>query len=113
MLRLRQGVAYPPGVTSIPPSWAHLQPASVKALLEPPGRLPKALRITPDDVPIKTALAVPMVVAARLLLDLAMKQGGLVLTPAGFLKGVDVWHVFDQTEWPGNVKGRRAAFVGL
>ena len=58
----------------------------------------------PDDVPIKTALAVPMVVAARLLLDLAMKQGGLVLTPAGFLKGVDVWHVFDQTEWPGSNK---------
>lgn len=104
MLRLRQGVAYPPGVTSIPPSWAHLQPASVKALLEPPGTLPKALRITPDDVPVEIALAVPMVIAARLLLELAVKQGGLVLTAAGFLKRADVWHVFDQTEWPGSNK---------
>lgn len=109
MLRLRQGVAYPPGVTSIPPSWAHLQPASVKALLEPPGRLPKALRITPDDVPVEIALAVPMVIAARLLLELAVKQGGLVLTAAGFLKRADVWHVFDQTEWPGYDKATTLA----
>ena len=75
--------------------------------------MPRALRLTPYDVPLETALAVPMVVAARLLLELAVKQGGLVLTPAGFLKRADVWHIFDQTEWPGNVKGRRAAFVGL
>ena len=109
MLRLRQGVAYPPGVTSIPPSWAHLQPASVKALLEPPGRLPKALRITPDDVPVEIALAVPMVIAARLLLELAVKQGGLVLTAAGFLKRADVWQVFDQTEWPGYDKATTLA----
>lgn len=91
-------------MTSIPPAWAHLQPASVKALLEPPGRLPKGLRITPDDVPVAIALAVPMVIAARLLLELAVKQGGLVLTAAGFLKRADVWHIFDQTEWPGSDK---------
>ncbi len=91
-------------MTSIPPTWAHLEPASVKALLEPPGRLPKALRITPDDVPVETALAVPLVVAARLMLELAVKQGGLVLTPAGFLKRADVWHIFDRTEWPGSDK---------
>lgn len=42
-----------------------------------------------------------MVHAARLLLQLAVDKGGLVLTPAGALKRVDVWHVFDQTEWPG------------
>lgn len=88
-------------MTSIPPAWAHLEPTSIKALLEPPGRLPKALRITPYDVPVEAALAAPMVVAARLLLELAVRQGGLVLTPAGFLKRADVWHVFDQTEWPG------------
>jgi len=41
-----------------------------------------------------------MVIAARLLLELAVDKGGLVLTPAGALKRVDVWHVFDQTEWP-------------
>lgn len=42
-----------------------------------------------------------MVHAARLLLALAVEKGGLILTPAGALKRVDVWHVFDQTEWPG------------
>lgn len=46
-------------------------------------------------------MAVPMVHAARLLLELAVEKGGLVLTPAGALKRVDVWHVFDRTEWPG------------
>lgn len=63
--------------------------------------MPKALRLTPYDVPIQAALAVPMIVAARLLLERAVEQGGLVLTPAGFLKRADVWHVFDRTEWPG------------
>lgn len=42
-----------------------------------------------------------MVIAARLLLELAVEKGGLVLTPAGALKRVDVRHVFDRTEWPG------------
>lgn len=96
-------------MTSIPPTWAHLEPTSIKALLEPPGRLPRALRITPYDVPVEAALAVPVVIAARLLLDLAVKQGGLVLTPAGFLKRADVWHVFDRTEWPGYDKATTLA----
>lgn len=96
-------------MTSIPPAWAHLEPTSIKALLEPPGRLPKALRITPYDVPVEAALAAPIVVAARLLLELAVKQGGLVLTQAGFLKRADVWHVFDQTEWPGYDKATTLA----
>lgn len=69
----------------------------------------RALRLTPYDVPFETALAVPMVVAARLLLELAVKQGGLVLTPAGFLKRADVWHIFDQTEWPGYDKATTLA----
>ena len=42
-----------------------------------------------------------MVHAARLLIALAVEKNGLALTPAGALKRVDVWHVFDQTEWPG------------
>lgn len=46
-------------------------------------------------------MAAPIVHAARLLLALAVEKTGLVLTPAGALKRVDVWHVFDQTEWPG------------
>lgn len=50
---------------------------------------------------METALAVPMVIAARLLLELAVNKGGVVLTQAGFLKRADVWHVFDRTEWPG------------
>jgi len=88
-------------VTTLPPAWTHLQPASLKALLEPPGKVPQAIRLTPCNVPVKAALQVPMVHAARLLLELAVEKGGLVLTPAGALKRVDVWHVFDQTEWPG------------
>lgn len=63
--------------------------------------MPQAMRLTPSEVPVEAAIAAPMVVAARLLLDLAVKQGGLVLTPAGFLKRADVRHVFDRTEWPG------------
>ncbi|RYF28203.1 MAG: hypothetical protein EOO23_07570 [Comamonadaceae bacterium] len=90
-----------PGVTSIPPAWTHLQPDSLKALLEPPGRVPQALRLTPYNVPVEAALQVPMVIAARLLLALAVEKGGLVLTPAGALKRADVRHVFDRTEWPG------------
>lgn len=88
-------------MTTIPPAWAHLQPASLKALLEPPGRVPQAVRLTPHNVPVEAALQVPMVVAARLLLALAVEKNGLVLTPAGALKRVDVRHVFDRTEWPG------------
>ena len=50
-----------------------------------------------------------MVRAARLLLALAAEKGGLVLTPAGALKRVDVRHVFDQTEWPGYDKATTLA----
>ena len=50
-----------------------------------------------------------MVIAARLLLELAVEKGGLVLTPAGALKRVDVWHLFDQTEWPGYDKATTLA----
>jgi hypothetical protein len=96
-------------VTSIPPVWTHLQPASLKALLEPPGRVPQALRLTPCNVPVEAALKVPIVIAARLLLELAVEKGGLVLTPAGALKRVDVWHVFDRTEWPGHDKATTLA----
>lgn len=96
-------------MTSIPPAWTHLQPDSLKALLEPPGRVPQALRLTPYNVPVEAALQVPMVIAARLLLELAVEKGGLVLTPAGALKRVDVWHVFDRTEWPGYDKATTLA----
>lgn len=92
-------------MTTPPPAWTHLQPASLKALLEPPGRVPQAVRLTPYKVPVEAALAAPIVHAARLLLALAVEKNGLVLTPAGALKRVDVWHVFDQTEWPGYDKG--------
>lgn len=88
-------------MTTPPPAWAHLQPRSLKVLLEPAGRVPQALRLTPYNVPVEAALQAPMVHAARLLLALAVEKNGLVLTPAGALKRVDVWHVFDQTEWPG------------
>lgn len=98
-----------PSVTNLPPAWTHLQPASLKALLEPPGRVPQALRLTPYNVPVEAALQVPMVHAARLLLQLAVDKNGLVLTPAGALKRVDVWHVFDQTEWPGYDKATTLA----
>lgn len=96
-------------MTAIPPAWAHLEPASLKALLEPPGKVPQALRLTPCDVPAEAALQAPMVQAARLLLALAAEKGGLVLTPAGALKRVDVRHVFDQTEWPGYDKATTLA----
>lgn len=96
-------------MTTIPPAWAHLEPASLKALLEPPGRVPRALRLTPHNVPAEAALQAPMVRAARLLLELAVEKGGLVLTPAGALKRVDVRHVFDQTEWPGYDKATTLA----
>ncbi|WID97536.1 hypothetical protein QO058_04515 [Bosea vestrisii] len=109
LLSLGSGPPTLPGVTSIPPAWTHLQPDSLKALLEPPGRVPQALRLTPYNVPIEAALQVPMVVAARLLLKLAVEKGGLVLTPAGALKRADVWHVFDRTEWPGYDKATTLA----
>lgn len=73
--------------------------------------MPQALRITPHNVRLDAALAVPMVVAARLLLELAVMHGGLVLTPAEFLKRADVWHVFDQTEWPGYDKATTLAMT--
>ncbi len=88
-------------MTDLPPAWALLQPASLKALLEPPGRVPQAVRLTPDNVSVEVALQAPMVIAARLLLALAVETGGLVLTPAGALKRADVRHVFDRTDWPG------------
>ena len=85
----------------IPTAWEHLQPASIKALLEPPGEMPQAMRLTPYNVPVEAALAAPLLIGARLLLERAVEQDGLVLTKAGYLKRADVWHVFDRTEWPG------------
>ncbi len=41
-----------------------------------------------------------MVMSARLLMEHAMAQGGLKLTPAGFLKRADVRPIFDRTDWP-------------
>lgn len=93
----------------IPTAWEHLQPASIKALLEPAGEMPQALSVAPHNVPIEAALAVPLVIAARLLLERAVEQGGLVLTQAGYLKRADVWHVFDRTEWPGHDKATTLA----
>lgn len=72
--------------------------------MEPPGKIPNALRITPSHVEMEAALRSPMVRAARLLLSRAVEKNGLVLTPAGTMKRADVWHVFDQTEWPGYEK---------
>jgi hypothetical protein len=94
-------------VTSLPPVWTHLQPDSLRGLLEPPGRVPQAICLAP--VPVEAALQVPMVIAARLLLALAVAKGGLVLTPTGALKRVDVRHVFDRTEWPGYDKATTLA----
>ena len=71
--------------------------------------MPKALRLTPHEVSVERALTAPMVVAARLLFGLAVKQGGLVLAPFGFLKPADVWPVFDQTGWPGYDKAETLA----
>ena len=82
-----------PNETSIPTAWAHLKRASFEAMLEPPGEMPKALRLTPYEVSAQAALDSPMVAAARLPLELAVKQGGLVLAPAGFLKRADARHV--------------------
>lgn len=87
-------------MTTIPPAWTHLEPASLRALLEPPGGIPQAMRLTPGSVPVEAALQVPVVKAARLLLERALSQDGFVLTARGALKRVDVRHVFDQTEWP-------------
>jgi hypothetical protein len=101
LLSLCSGPPTLSSVTTSHPAWAHIQPHSLKALLGPPGRLPQGLRLTPYNVPVEAALQVPIVHATRLLLQLAVEKGGLVLTPAGALKRVDVWHVFDQTEWPG------------
>ncbi|MGO4740839.1 hypothetical protein AB4099_30200 [Bosea sp. 2KB_26] len=69
--------------------------------MSPPGRVPQAVRLTPDSVSVEVALQAPMVIAARLLLALAVETGGLALTPAGALKRADVRHVFDRTDWPG------------
>lgn len=88
-------------MSTTPPAWAHLQPQSLKALLTPPERRPQALRLTPDRVSVEAALRVPIVAAARLLMERAAAQGGFRLTPAGFLKRADVRPVFDQTDWPG------------
>ena len=80
-MSLLGGSAYSPGVTSIPPTWAHLEPTSIKALLEPPGRLPRALRITPYDVPVEAALAhLPRLVIADNAVD-AVCHGAPLAAP--------------------------------
>jgi hypothetical protein len=86
LLSLRSGPPTLPSVTTLPPAWTHLQPTSLKALLEPPGRVPQAIRLSPYNVPVEATLAVPMVHAARHLLELAVEKSGLVLTPAGASK---------------------------
>lgn len=90
-------------------AWALLEPASIMELLEPPGGVPQALHITPVNAAVEAVRAVPMVLAARLLLEHAAQKGGLVLTPAGFLKRAEVWHVFERTEWPGYDKATTLA----
>jgi hypothetical protein len=96
-------------VTTLLPAWHLLEPQSVKALLEPPAGVPKALALMPARIAPAVALQAPMIVAARLLLERVQEGAGLILTKAGFLKRADVWEVFDRTEWPGLSKAHTLA----
>ena len=51
-------------------------------------------------VPVALALDVPMVRAARFLVERAIAKGGLKLTPKGFLNRADASATFDSTDWP-------------
>jgi hypothetical protein len=80
------------------PIWRLLTPESRSKLISYGPTAPPA--ITVRACAPEAALHTPLVKAVRIMIQRAITNDGLKLTPSGFLSRVDTMPVFDAVEWP-------------
>jgi hypothetical protein len=86
--------------TRLSPAWRLLDREGLHALVETPRRgLPEGIFLTPNRA-LHEISAVPLVMAARQMIERAAAQGGLPLTAAGALSRADTRALFDLINWP-------------
>jgi hypothetical protein len=86
--------------TRLIPAWRLLDREGLHALVETPRRgLPEGIFLTPNRALYEISV-VPLVMAARQVIERAIAQGGLPLTAAGALSRADTRALFDLIDWP-------------
>jgi hypothetical protein len=86
------------------PAWTLLTPESLRALVGAAGRVPDAIHLAATVSPSELS-GVPMVAAARLVIERALAQDGLTLTARGFVSRADTSALFEALDWPDYPKG--------
>jgi hypothetical protein len=90
--------------TRLIPAWRLLDREGLHALVETPRRgLPEGIFLTPNRA-LHEISAVPLVMAARQMIERAIAQGGLPLPAAGALSRADTRALFDLINWPDYAK---------
>jgi hypothetical protein len=90
--------------THLIPAWRLLDREGLHALVDAPRRgLPEGIFLTPNRARHEIS-AVPLVMAARQVMERAAAQGGLPLTAAGALSRADTRALFDLIDWPEYAK---------
>ncbi|WP_114948395.1 hypothetical protein [Microvirga calopogonii] len=90
--------------TRLIPAWRLLNREGLHALVDAPRRgLPEGIFLTPNRA-LHEINAVPLVMAARQVIERAIAQGGLSLTAAGALSRADTRALFDLIDWPDYTK---------
>ncbi|MPR13202.1 hypothetical protein [Microvirga tunisiensis] len=90
--------------THLIPAWRLLDREGLHALVDAPRRgLPEGIFLTPNRARREIS-AVPLVMAARQVIERAAAQGGLPLTAAGALSRADTRALFDLIDWPEYAK---------
>jgi hypothetical protein len=85
-------------------AWRLLGREALHALADTPRRgLPKGIFLTPDRAPHEIS-TVPLIRAARQVIERAVSQGGLALTATGALSRADTRALFDLIDWPEYAK---------
>jgi hypothetical protein len=90
--------------TRLIPAWRLLGRETLCALADTPRHgLPEGIFLTPDRAPHEIS-TIPLVRAARQVIERAVAQGGLALTATGALSRADTRALFDLIDWPEYAK---------
>jgi hypothetical protein len=90
--------------TRLIPAWRLLGREALRALADTPRHgLPEGIVLTPDRAPHEIS-TIPLVRAARQVIERAVAQGGLALTATGALSRADTRALFDLIDWPEYAK---------
>jgi hypothetical protein len=90
------------------PVWTLLTPDSRSNLISDDGEIPSAIRVKPCTSSAH-ALDAPLLKSVRVMVERAVTNEGLKMTPSGYLSRADTKPVFDAVHWPDWSKENFAA----